>query len=179
MTNSCENVFDIKSSSIQALPPSPHLAKGLSCSPLLALWVLWGQEPLGVPWGLRFSHGQALAHCLDPQGPACTRLTLVCPHPSVPPPNPLVLSVLSARGLTPLPGALCPLEPSAPRLRGCLAADRRLTAGGKEQCWESHFFTLQISLVQHFCKAGASPLGELGAGRCPRAQDNVSCLDRG
>lgn len=53
--------------------------------------------------------------------------------------------------------------------------DGSLPAAGKTVCQGNHFFTLQILLFQHFCKAGASPLGKPGAGRCPSAQDRVSC----
>lgn len=153
-------------------PPLPYLAKGLSCSPLSARRVQWGKE------GLRFFPSPGSGSVPGCPGP-CLQQGSQWPvrSPSVPRPNPLVSF---PRSLAPLPEALLSLQPSAPWLRGSrLLMDSSLPEAGKSLCWENHFFTLQICLFQHFCKAGASPLGETGTGRHPRTQDSVSCLDRG
>lgn len=126
--------------------------------------------------GSGFPHRQALAQSLDPQGPACRKLTLACSQPlgptAQPPPS------FSPGAWLRCPG-LCSASSPARPASGAAVIDGSLPEAGKNLCWENHFFSLQICLFQYFCKAGASPPREPGIGRYPRTQDSVSCLDRG
>lgn len=85
-------------------PPLPHLARGLSCSPLSARRVLWG--PVGAP---RWIQAVPMARLWPTPSPGPAR------SPSVPP-----AGLGSAAGLS---------AASSPARRG----DGRLTARGREE----------------------------------------------
>lgn len=144
VTKTCENVSDMKSSPLP--PPLPYLTKGLS------------RSPVSPPGSVRLTGVQVFPMArlwLSPWVPravcseACTGLPAApqCPRPAP-----------SLSPSSPLPGAHC----GSGAL--CLLMDGSLPQAGKSLCWENCFFTLQICTFQHFCKAGASPLGEPGIG---------------